>query len=487
MKTLLLTAAAAAAFLATGLCAQDVVRLTTGDVMKGRVVEESPDSIVLEFDGGSMELMRSMIAEIVRGPQRPEKTAEQKALLTLSRFTDYETHHFLYRKGRRVGYRVISVARHQEEGVPGYRLRDRLVFLPGPGVAAEAEMLREEFVDAELQAWSFRYHESSGTSVYELRGRREDGRLVIEEHAGGQTSRRTAALPGRLDLPGMLLRRLAKDRVPLGGYRPFTVFDPRKGTFIRTTVERFTEQTSAEGQRNKLLVLRRRKGERVLDTWLDMAGKVVRQQIGSPYLVSERTGAARVQAWIRGESASGGDDQDLEFVAESLGIRLLRPDPTWELERPREPARRVVSLLKPAHKATVDVFHIDDLPPGATVEGLTLELFGRMQAGCEAFEADGPVPGKIGDRNGLRFRVRCRRRDRDISTLGGACLQGDRAVIVLCAAPETSFGEALPAFRTVMESLRLIGPGPGKVGSTEAADPFGEERDEGHPVEEGSG
>ncbi|NRA96841.1 MAG: hypothetical protein HRU14_11610, partial [Planctomycetes bacterium] len=118
-------AALALAFLLGPLApSQDLVRLTTGAVLEGTIIKQDEKSVTIAFDGGSMELSRGQIAEI-KVARDPGRAAAKKSLLTLSRFPDHDSFHFLYRNGSRVGYRTISIRREAREGIPGYALKDR--------------------------------------------------------------------------------------------------------------------------------------------------------------------------------------------------------------------------------------------------------------------------------------------------------------------------------------------------------------------------
>ncbi|MEE2712739.1 MAG: hypothetical protein VX913_08195, partial [Planctomycetota bacterium] len=89
---------------------QDLIRLKTGAVLEGAIIEQDEKSVTIAFDGGSMELSRGQIADI-KVARDPGRAAAKKSLLTLSRFSDHDSFHFLYRNGKRVGYRTISMRR----------------------------------------------------------------------------------------------------------------------------------------------------------------------------------------------------------------------------------------------------------------------------------------------------------------------------------------------------------------------------------------
>lgn len=451
-RWLLLTAVLG--FMAGPVGAQDRVVLTTGASMDGSIIEESESSVVIEFQGGTARLPRHMIKEIVRGVPDPDQDA-QRTLKTLSRFTDHESHHFLYRDGRRVGYRTITLSRDVVDGIPGYRREDRLVFLPAPGAPPEVDVKIVEFADAELRPLAFSHHVTSGASIRTVEGRREDGQMRMVERSGGIQNIRSALLRSEAEFPGLMLKRLAAQPVPTGGYIEKVVFDPKQLDIHTERLQRRPDRVAFRGQVKNVVIFSRGRGPDTLATWLDMAGNVVREEIGSPNLISLRVPRKEVEAYARGEEGVLGDDLGLEFHSERCGLRFLRPSLTWEVTPGTPENMTLLSLLRPSMRATVDVLELTELAPGVTVESVALELFERMERGSRNLRIDGPVAAQVGDRPGLRFEARCRKDDEELRTLGTLLVDGERAFVFLCAAPARFYAQALPDFNRLIQSIRI--------------------------------
>lgn len=454
--------------LGTQAFAQDVVRLKTGALLEGTIIEQDEESVTIAFDGGSMQLRRSQIADI-KVARNPDRSAAKKALLTLSRFPDHDSFHFLYRNGKRIGYRTISIRREARSGVPGYVLNDRLVFMSNPGGQPEVDLAVTEFVDAELNPIMFTHRMASGPSGRTVEGSREGLSLVMKERAAGQLHEGTALFRREVQFPGMLLRRLASEPPPEAGYPSFKVFRPRDVDFGRMGLERRIERITMRGRIRDVLVFRRLEGTKTLETWLDMSGHLVREELGSTHLVSLRAPKQEVMGYARGDDVPEGQDLGLEFVHEPTGFRVLRPDLAWEVA-PGKSRGAVMSMLRPGLRATVDVLRLDDLASDATEEGLAMRVIARMERHAEDVRVEGPHPTRVGGEKGLRFEMECVRRGTLVRTLGALVLDGrGHAFVILCAAPEVEFRKARPAFIEMLDTVRILRPVTGGVNPFDAA------------------
>jgi hypothetical protein len=280
----------------------------------------------------------------------------------------------------------------------------------------------------------------------------------MKERSAGKLYESTALFRKDVEFPRMLLRRLAGEPPPEGGYPEFRVFRPRDATFGRVSLARHVERIGIRGRIRDVLVFRRKLGERLLETWLDMSGHVIREELGSPRLVSLRAAKSEVLGFARGDGGPEGEDLGLEVVSESTGLRFLRPDLAWELI-PGERRGAVASLLRPGLRATVDVLRIDNIAKDATEEGIALNVLSRMERQSTEFRSDGAFPARIGDRSGLRWSATCYRRGSRVRTLGALVLdQQGHAFVILCAAPELNFKAAKPAFLELFQSVRFLTP-----------------------------
>lgn len=453
MKSLFPPAIAMSVLLCVSASGQDLVRLKTGATMEGVVIEQDERSVTLEFAGGTMQLLRSQIAEIQQSAT-PADAAMRRALLTLSRFQEQDSHHFVYRDGRRCGYRTLSLRREDRDGIPGYALRDRLVFMPAAGAAPELELSVTEFVDADLRPVYFRSSAGSGAHLRSVEGVRESRTMRITETLGGRREERTALLRDEVQFPRMLLRRLAGEAPPEGSYPRFRIFRPEDVTFGEMGIARRLERLHLRGRERDLLIFERRSGDAVLETWVDMAGQVVREEIGSNSLVSLAAPEVEVLAWARGESGAGDADLGLEFVSEPTGLRFLRPDLSWDLQ-PGQGAL-LCSLFRAGPRATVDVYLVPGIEADATEEGVALEVLGRIQRGSEQAVLEQLRPETVGARKGVQFLLRGMRRGEVVKTLGAVVLDGGQGFCFLCASPEGSYTAALPGFLDLLGSVRIL-------------------------------
>ena len=441
--------------ISTSLCvsAQDVVRLKTGASMEGVIIEQDERSVTLEFPGGTMQLQRDQIAEITQS-SNSEDVARRRALITLSRFAEQESFHFLYRDGHRCGYRTVALKREDREGLPGYAIHDRLVFLPTAGGVPDVDMKVTEFVDAELRPVHFECNITSGPSSRFVEGSRQGRTLSIKETSAGRREERTALLRDEVQFPRMLLRKLASEPPPEGSYPNFRVFRPHDVTFGDLGLARRLERLHLRGRERDVLVFERRTGQGALETWVDMAGQVVREEIGSTRLVSLVAPREEVLAWARGDDVPDGADLGLEFVSEPTGLRFLRPDLSWDLQ-PGQGANQC-SLFRAGLRATVDVLRVPDLMADATPEGVALEVVQRIKRVAEDVKLESPYPDDVGAHKGLKFMLRGRRNGTTVKTLGAVIVEEGQAFVFLCAAPESQFVAAMPGFTEVLASVRIL-------------------------------
>lgn len=90
-----------------------------------------------------------------------------------------------------------------------------------------------------------------------------------------------------------------------------------------------------------------------------------------------------------------------------------------------------------------------------TEEAAAYEVLGRLQKSCDGFMLEGPSPQTIGQSEGLRFSVDCKRRETSIRTLGFIVPQKQRVFVVLCAAPTDRYKDVHASFLRILQSLRV--------------------------------
>jgi hypothetical protein len=437
---------------------EDVLKLKSGGQFQGRIVAETEKTVTVQFPGGNMELKRDLISEIVRAaPQAGGAEAVDPAplLAGLTRFRDADEWFFLYQGGRRVGWRHVATRREVRRDVAGYVRRDRLVFTAPSGGPPEVDMNLTEFVDAELKPVELQQRLTAGSSTRLVEGARTGDHLRLVDRAGGQSSERLALFRNGVELPGFLLRRLALSPVPQGGYPTFQVFDPRELDFAELGVTRKLERVNLRGQVMDVLIFRRTVPTGSLETWFDLAGRAVREEIGSRSLVAIAAEQKHVEAFCTGDRSTGLDDLGLTVACDDSGLRLERPDLSWEIQPGVAEKNLLTSLIKASSRATVEVFEVKPKGRALTEESAAFEILGRLQKNCDGFKLEGPTPQTIGQSEGLRFSVDCKRRDSSLKTLGFIIPRDNRIFVVLCAAPSEKYPDVHPSFLRILQSLKV--------------------------------
>jgi hypothetical protein len=449
----------------------DLLKLKSGATLGGKIVAETEKTVTVQFPGGTMELRRDQIKEIVRGKPAagsPETPDAAPLLAGLTRFRDLDEWFFLYQSGRRVGWRFVETRREVRRGVAGYVRRDRLVFTPATGGQPEVEMNLTEFVDAELKPVELTQRLTAGSSTRLVEGFRTADQLKLVDRAGGQTLERVALFRQGVELPGFLLKRLATAPVPGNGYPLFQVFDPRELEFAEVDVTRAMERVNLRGQVMDVLIFRKKLPNGTLESWFDLAGRAVREEIGSRHLVAIAADQKRVEAFAAGDSKSGPDDLGLSVACDEAGLRLERPDLSWEVQPGVADKNLLTSLTKASSRATVEVFEVRPKGGVITEEAAAFEILGRLQKSCDGFVLEGPTPQTIGQAEGLRFSVDCKRRDSRLKTLGFIIPRDKRVLVVLCAAPTEKYRDVHASFLRILQSIKLETEAP-----AESPDPHG--------------
>jgi hypothetical protein len=452
---------------------EDVLKLKSGARFEGRIVAETERTITVQFPGGNMEIKRDLIAEIIRGgtAARGGEAVDSAPLLAgLTRFRDSDEWFFLYQAGRRVGWRTVTTRREVRRDVAGYVRRDRIVFTAQNGGPAEVDLNLMEFVDAELKPLELQQRLSAGASSRLVEGARSGEHLRLVDRGGGQSVERLALFREGVELPGFLLRRLAVSPVPEGGYPTYQVFDPRELEFADLGVQRRLERVNLRGQVLDVLIFRRSTPAGALETWFDLSGRAVREEIGSRSLVAIAAEQKQVEAFWAGDRTTGPDDLGLTVACDDSGLRLDRPDLSWDVQPGNLDKNLLTSLIKASSRATVEVFEVKAKGRALTEESAAYEILGRLQKNCEGFKLEGPTPQTIGQSEGLRFTVDCKRRESTLRTLGFIIPRERRVFVVLCAAPTERYAEVHPSFLRILQSIKVEKDGP----PPEPSDPHAE-------------
>jgi hypothetical protein len=435
----------------------DVLKLKGGATFGGKILAETEKTVTLQFPGGTMEIKRDRILEIVRSARNGATDAPDAApvLAGLTRFRDADEWFFLYQSGKRVGWRVVETRREIRRGVAGYIRRDRLVFTTSTTTEPDVDLNLMEFVDAEMRPLELAQRMTAGTTTRLVEGSRDGDQLKLIERAAGRVTERLAMFRRGVDLPGFLLKRLAVAPVPEGGYGAYHVFDPRDLEFAEVGLARTVERVNLHGQVLDVMIFRRKVGPSTLETWFDLAGRTVREEIGSRSLVAIATERSRVDAFASGDASSGVDDLGLGVACDEAGLKLERPDLSWEVQPGSAERNVLTSLIKAASRATVEVFEVRPKHGVVTEESAAFDILGRLQKSCDGFKLEGPTPQTIGQSDGLRFSIECKRRDSRLKTLGFIIPRDRRVFVVLCAAPTDRYGEVLPSFLRILQSIRV--------------------------------
>jgi hypothetical protein len=434
----------------------DRVKLKSGAEFVGRIVSEQGGVLKLSFPGGVVDLRAETIAEIVRGGRDPAAEADAAVLAGLNRLPDGDDWFFLYRDGVRTGWRHVKRSREIRDGVAGYLRTDRRVFTKREGGAAEVDVSAVEFVDADLRPRAAARRLSSGQTARTTEGRIEDGRLTLTERVGADRGSKRAPCDAATELPGFLYERMARE--PRREAAAVRVFDPSVLDFAEVSVSRSLRRVSIGGRVLDVVVLKRRRGAETAESWFDLYGRPVREELQGTRLVAVRADPEKVRAFAAGEKV-GEDDLGLRVEIEAAGVALTKPDGGWEAA-PGDPERfHHASLVRAGARASCELFVLP-LEGRLDEDAACLDVMSRVEASCERAAADGPERARYGQNRGVKFTVDGVRRGTLLRTLGFVTVRGDRVFVFLCAAPASQFGEALPAFERLLSGAEIADEAP---------------------------
>lgn len=461
LRLAVLTLALAAAIPAQ----EDVVRLKSGAEFKGRIVAETGGVVRLSFPGGVVDLRQETIAAVERGHRDPERDADEAVLSGMNRVPDGDDWYFLYRDGVRTGWRHVRRTREIRNGVAGYVRTDRRAFTKREGGPAEVDLTAVEFTDADLRPRAVSRRLAAGSTLRVTEGTIEDGRLALEERVGDKKGLRRAPCDATTELPGTLCERLAREPRRADQGDAYRVFDPGELSFAEIGVGRTLRRVTVGGRVLDVVVLKLARGGAVAESWYDLYGRPVREELGVPSLVAVRSDADRVRAFAAGEKV-GEDDLGLKVTVEAAGLSITKPDVGWETLAGDPSASRLASLVRAGSRATCDVFV---LPREGRLDEdeACLDVLSRIEGAAERGETSGPDRARFGENRGVKFLTDGVRRGALVRTLGFVLVRDERVFVFLCAAPAAAFAEAAPAFERILSSIETAptrGPtAPGEV------------------------
>ncbi len=354
--------------LAAPAMAEDVLVLSSGRELRGRVVEETQSKVRFETGSGSIWYPRDRIREVRKGVDPVVKAAP----------TVREEHAVLYAGERRVGARTLRVVDRDD----GIQFEEHVVFLDDSG-RPELDVRTIERCDADFRPVFFQVQERHGLEPGGdeqgggEQGADEQARLVRGDVAGttlllkisrdGKTTRESGPMPLRARFSFAARELFLREHSAVDGQFGAEVFDVRdrrwRSVIYRDGGSRAVEE---DGQVARVRIVRRRRGDIDEIEWVDAELRTRLADLNGAELRAHAAAADVVAAIARGEGdgVTGPDSAaKTRFADPEHGFAIGKPDPSWTFEEPPvRGASALLSVRNPPLSASVDVLR-DEAPP----------------------------------------------------------------------------------------------------------------------------
>lgn len=362
------------ALLAPCATAQDRVTLKNGEVLEGKILEETDSIVTLRSGRIEMTLGRDRILELSRVV--PEPGAQAVAEGAAPEPVPEESRWFAVRDG--AGRIVGALHRLQRidelDGVEAIRLEEHFLFRNAEGKPLNVHVV--EWASPALEPLSFHYREWEGDDGFVYQGKVGRGRVelgVVERDGLKRTEEQP--FPSGTTLPLIARLRLLQEDHTITRRITLSVYDYHDRRFVARNYLVGTERTTPSGQRVRVFASERHGGA-LSEEWIDPARGTVRLEVNGPYLVAEPTVEDSIQAWIEG--GGGMEDASTEVRGGRGAFRLFLPNPAWRVLEAR-PEDSTVTLRRDEGELSAVFLELGDLDPQLTPEGALLELERRMR------------------------------------------------------------------------------------------------------------
>lgn len=456
-----LRAAIAAAFVGSMLAAasaDDVLVLTSGRRVKGRIVAEEKERVRLEIEDGAVWFPRAKIREIRRGRPGSETLPKQGGARA-----EYAV---LRREERRAGARRFLVV---QKGA-GLQFEEEVVFLDAGG-RPTLRIYTLERCDAAFRPVSFVVRERAGPGTErKIACVVRDGRLHIETASKGKRESTSRALPEGARFRFAAREQFVRRSSDLGGKLDAKVYDSRDRRWreVRYEEDGSAPHVADDGSVTKHRRIRRKRGDVVEHEVLDGSHRTVRGELNGGSLVAERT-TRDVFRTLRGgdaERVTGEESRDRTWYADAIeGFRIAKPGQDWTFEQPLPAAvGTLVVLRREAAFATVDVQVDRSAATDVTLERASEALLKQCKAVAKDFKVTGDGYRSTDRGRFYWFDATAVTKGAATRTRGRLLLVEGKVYRLLAACPPAFFEAIAPDFDKILDSFETGYSGPSSSG-----------------------
>jgi hypothetical protein len=435
--------------LASVAIAGDAVHLANGRVLRGTVLEENDEEVVIDMGAGKLRIPRAQVRLVERGaaPEAPPKT-----------LTKRDEWFLVLHRDKVVGWQ------HLVETLRGSRrqVQEETVFFK-PGGGDDVSTRRVETEDEEGPA-EFLLFESYGVEAEVTSGTVRGGKAHVRVSRGGTIDNRVVDLPEGCALALPAWSRFLEEAKP-GEKRAMKVFDVRALKPVELVLRRDEDDaapgdprpcravTLASDVRNERALYRPGEGSLAVE-------------LNGPTLVATRASKERVDLARKANAAPRPLSLDeaqaypffdrpksLETHHARAGLSFKAPDAAWVAQPYDAETGRVLCFEKVALFASVDVFTY------AGAVGVDEALArGVSRVKLDAKEVKGLGEAEALVVNGLPARAQlfdARHRGEDLRVMVVAVAAKDRYVLLVGAAPGRWWRWAEKDIRALASTLEV--------------------------------
>ena len=366
--------------------AEDVIFLENGREIRGRIVDERPDSVKIDIGAGKLTFKRNQIREVRREPVAAAAAPAAGPDLVTDPATRREETSLLYTDGERTGTRVFRATKLPD----GFLFEEELRILDAAG-ALKLDLRTLERADLQLLPLSFQVRESDGAAEHRtVSGEMRGGRLWLVTAKDGEKVKRDFAVEDGTRFPFAARELFLRDGKALGGVLDLPVYDLRDGVVRAFSYrEGGTRPVRLEGRSLQARVVVRRRGTELVEReWIEADGTAVLAELNGPKTLAVGTTKKAVERLREGDAdrVTGADSAArTQYVDKERGWRIGKPDPTWTFEKPEVAGTGALLVVRndPLF-STVDVMTDPDAPKTVKVEAAA-EALQRL---CRAVAPD---------------------------------------------------------------------------------------------------
>jgi len=436
--------------LSTLAFAGDAVHLLNGRVLRGTVLEETDEEVVIDLGAGKLRVPRTQVRLVERGaaPEAPQRTLTKRDEWFLVLHMD-----------KVVGWQ------HLVETLRGSRRQvqeETVFFRPGGG---DDVSLRRVETDDEQGPAEFLLFESYAGDSEVTSGTIRDGKAHVRVVRGGRIENTVVDLPEGCALALPAWSRFLEEAKP-GEARELKVFDVRLQQPVDLVLRRDEDDAAPDDLRpcRAITLASDVRKERAL--YRPGEGSLA-VELNGPTLIAKRTTKERVDLARKANAApaplSIDEAQRYPFVErpKSLdvpqpraGLVFRMPDAAWVPQVIEAETGRVLCFEKVALFASMDVFVYRGAldAPEALARGLA-----RIRLDAKEVKALGEAEElKVGGLPARAQLLEAQHRGEDLRVLLVAVAAKDRYVLLIGAAPSRWWRWAEKDFRTLAASLEVV-------------------------------